>query len=397
MVILSGPARALPTVDPPATPVVDIVIPVYNEVRDLEQAVRTVRSYLDDRFPFAARVTIADNASTDGTWAVAARLAAQVPGVRALHLAEKGRGRALKMAWAGSDAAVVAYMDVDLATDLDAILPLVAPLVSGHSDLAIGSRLAPGARVVRGAKREVISRCYNLLLRSVLSARFSDAQCGFKAVRAEVARTLLPLVEDNAWFFDTELLALAEHSGMRIHEVPVDWVDDPDSRVDILATSWADMKGTWRLWRRLARGHLRIDGTPRRPAAGPGPAAMLAGVGSVTTVLYLALFAGLQPALGPLGANAVALSVATLANAALHRLADSGVDEGETTRTRAGLWAGGLLLSTVVLGVTGLLTSSLPAAVAALLASGAVVSTARFVSLRQSQYRRHLDTGRTGR
>ena len=130
-------------------------------------------------------------------------------------------------AWSASDAQVLAYCDVDLSTDLAALLPLVAPLISGHSDLAIGTRLSPSSRVVRGAKREFISRAYNLLLRGTLAARFSDAQCGFKAIRADVARRLLPLVEDTGWFFDTELLVLAERAGLRIHEVPVDWVDDP--------------------------------------------------------------------------------------------------------------------------------------------------------------------------
>ena len=152
-----------------------------------------------------------------------------------LHLAEKGRGRALKQVWSASDAPVLAYMDVDLSTDLHALLPLVAPLLSGHSDLAIGTRLARGSRVVRGPKREFISRCYNLLLRGTLRRGFSDAQCGFKAIRTDVAAQLLPLVEDTGWFFDTELLVLAERAGLRIHEVPVDWVDDPDSRVDIVA------------------------------------------------------------------------------------------------------------------------------------------------------------------
>ena len=145
-------------------------------------------------------------------------------------------------------------MDVDLSTDLDALLPLVAPLLSGHSDLAIGSRLARGSRTVRGPKREVISRGYNLLLRGTLRARFSDAQCGFKAIRADVARELLPLVEDDEWFFDTELLVLAERAGLRIHEVPVDWVDDPDSRVDIVRTALADLRGIGRLGWALSAG-----------------------------------------------------------------------------------------------------------------------------------------------
>src|SRR5438093_13495930 len=144
-------------------------------------------------------------------------------------------------------------MDVDLSTDLCALLPPVAPLLSGHRDVAIGTRLASGARVVRGPKRELISRSYNLILRTTLRANFSDAQCGFKAMRADVARALLPLVEDEGWFFDTEVLVLAERNGLRIHEVPVDWVDDPDSRVDVAATAKADLLGIWRLLRQDRR------------------------------------------------------------------------------------------------------------------------------------------------
>ena len=180
-------------------------------------------------FPFPTRITIADNASTDGTWRIACALAAELDGVACVRLDQKGRGRALHHVWSASDAAVLAYMDVDLSTDLAALLPLVAPLVSGHSDLAIGTRLARGANVVRGPKREVISRAYNRILHTALGTRFSDAQCGFKAIRADRARLLLPLVKDRGWFFDTELLVLAERAGFRIHEVPVDWVDDPDS------------------------------------------------------------------------------------------------------------------------------------------------------------------------
>ena len=231
--------------------VLDVVVPVYNEEADLERSVRRLHAYLREVMPFPFRITIADNASTDTTPLVAGRLAAELPEVTAVYLAAKGRGRALKLAWLQSDAAVLAYMDVDLSTDLAALLPLVAPLVSGHSDLAIGSRLRRGSRVVRGPKREFISRSYNLILRATLAARFTDAQCGFKAIRAEVARELLPLVEDTGWFFDTELLVLAEKAGLRTHEVPVDWVDDPNSKVDIVATATADLRGVARLRRTL--------------------------------------------------------------------------------------------------------------------------------------------------
>ena len=232
--------------------------PVHNEETDLEPSVRRLHGYLAGHLPYRFRITIADNASTDGTPRIAARLAAELAGVVAVRLEKKGRGRALQHGVAASGAAVLAYMDVDLSTDLAALLPLVAPLISGHSDLAIGTRLARGSRVVRGPKRELISRCYNLLLRGTLAARFSDAQCGFKAIRADVAERLLPLVEDTGWFFDTELLVLAERAGLRIHEVPVDWVDDPDSRVDIVVTALADLRGVWRVGRALATGALPL-------------------------------------------------------------------------------------------------------------------------------------------
>jgi len=228
-------------------PTVEIAIPVHNEQAALEPSVRRLHDFCRESLPYSFRIVIADNASEDGTAAIGARLADELDSVAYLRLSEKGRGRALRRVWSRSEADVVAYMDVDLSTGLEALLPLVAPLISGHSDLAIGTRLARGARVVRGPKREVISRTYNRLLHLSLRSRFSDAQCGFKAGRAATIKALLPRVEDQAWFFDTELLVLAERSGLRIHEVPVDWVDDPDSRVDIVRTALDDLRGILRV------------------------------------------------------------------------------------------------------------------------------------------------------
>jgi len=230
-----------------SAPVVDVVVPVYNEERDLGPNIRKLHAYVSDRFPFPTVITIADNASRDGTLALARRLAEELLGVRVMHLDTKGRGRALRAAWTQSDAQVVTYMDVDLSTDLAALLPLVAPIVAGESDVGIGSRLARGAHTRRGVRREFISRAYNLVLRLALGARFSDAQCGFKAVRGEVARQIVPRIEDQTWFFDTELLVLAQRAGLRLHEVPVTWTDDPDSRVDILRTAIDDLRGVIRL------------------------------------------------------------------------------------------------------------------------------------------------------
>jgi glycosyltransferase involved in cell wall biosynthesis len=226
---------------------VEIVIPVYNEQHVLEANVRRLHGYLEQHFSFSSHITIADNASTDSTLEVAQALAEELDSVEALHLERKGRGRALRTAWMRSDAEVLAYMDVDLSTDLSALSELLLPLLEGRSDLAVGSRLAPGAEVRRGIKREVISRGYNLLLHVLLGTGFSDAQCGFKAGRREVVQALLADVEDDAWFFDTELLYLGQQHKLTIREVPVRWVDDPDSRVDILATAREDLRGVMRL------------------------------------------------------------------------------------------------------------------------------------------------------
>ncbi|MFC3502309.1 glycosyltransferase [Micromonospora krabiensis] len=324
----------------PATPtaVLDVVVPVHNEEVDLGPCVRRLHAHLSTHFPYPFRITIADNASTDSTLAVAEALAAELPSVGVRHLDAKGRGRALQAAWSESSAPVLAYMDVDLSTDLAALLPLVAPLISGHSDLAIGTRLARTARVVRGAKREVISRAYNLLLRGTLAVRFSDAQCGFKAIRADVAASLLPLVRDTGWFFDTELLVLAQRAGLRIHEVPVDWVDDPDSRVDILATAYADLRGIGRLGRALLTGALPLaelrEQLGRAPLAAP-PArvpvglprqlARFAAVGVASTLAYLLLFVATRGLLGAQSANLLALLLTAVANTAANRRLTFGI------------------------------------------------------------------------
>jgi putative flippase GtrA len=318
-------------------PQVDIVVPVRNEERDLAPSIRLLVGYLRDGFPFTARVTIADNGSTDRTWAIAGMLARELPEVRAVRLEQPGRGRALRAIWSQSDAEVLAYMDVDLSTDLNALLPLVAPLVSGHSDLAIGTRLARGSRVIRGPKRELISRGYNALLHACLGARFSDAQCGFKAIRREQAQALLPLTRDTGWFFDTELLVLAERAGLRIHEVPVDWVDDLDSRVDIVATALADLRGMARLGSGLARGSIRVPklrtaslAVPRtgaRPPLRELPLQIVSFmvIGVASTIAYVVLYLLLRGVASAQAANLLSLLVTAVANTAANRRLTFGI------------------------------------------------------------------------
>jgi glycosyltransferase involved in cell wall biosynthesis len=251
-----------------AHPAVEIVIPVYNEERTLAASVRKLHRYIKREFTFAFRITIADNASVDGTHALARELESQLDEVAVLRLERKGRGRALRAAWLQSEADVVAYMDVDLSTELSALPSLLVPLLQCRADVAIGTRLAPGAEVTRGLKRELISRSYNVLLHGALGVGFSDAQCGFKAVRRELVGPLLERVEDENWFFDTELLYQAERSRLAIHEVPVRWVDDPDSRVQIVATAREDLRGIRRL-RRAAKDVSAQPGANRQGAKAP--------------------------------------------------------------------------------------------------------------------------------
>ena len=384
------------------TATIEIVLPVHDEVAALEPSVRRLHTYLADRFPLSWEITIADNASTDGTWDLACALVDELDGVQAVHLDRKGRGQALRTTWSASRSPVVTYMDVDLSTDLDALLPLVAPLVSGHSDIAIGSRLASGSRVVRGPRREAISRGYNLLLKMTLRSGFSDAQCGFKAMRTDVARRLLDMVEDQGWFFDTELLVLAERNGFRIHEVPVDWVDDPDSRVDVVSTAVADLQGIGRMVRSFARGGGLVPATnadrDRRPDADlAGQLVRFASIGGVSTVVFALLFAVLAGPLGPVAANVVALGACTFANTAANRRLTFAL-RGRRGRRRS--YAAGTALTVLplaatlgvlfVLGVAGV--TSLTAQLVALTATNAAATLGRFLALRHWVFREDVPT-----
>jgi putative flippase GtrA len=310
---------------------VEIVIPAFNEERALAMSIYRLHHFLDVHLPFSWLITIADNASTDLTPEIAQALASELDRVRVVRLEQKGRGRALRTAWSLSRARVVAYMDVDLSTELHALLPLLAPLLSGHSEIAIGSRLARGSRVTRGPKRELISRAYNHILHLALRSRFTDAQCGFKAVRADVLPELLEAVRDQSWFFDTELLVTAQRRGMRIHEVPVDWVDDPESSVDIVSTALADLRGVARL-------------------AMASPVARFAAIGIISTLAYALLFLLLAGPLGSAVASAAALAFTAIANTAANRRLTFGI------RGREGLGrqhAAGFLVFVLALALSG--------------------------------------------
>ena len=332
---------------PVVTTTVDLVVPVYNEERALPGCIEVLHEYLTREMPYQWTITIADNASTDRTPEVSAELAEAYPEVRVLRMTRKGRGHALHTAWSQSDAEIVAYMDVDLSTGLDALLPLISSLAGGHSDVAIGTRLASGARTVRGPRREFISRMYVGMIHLLHGARFSDAQCGFKAMRTDLCRRLLPYVKDKAWFFDTELLLLAEHNDLRIHEVPVDWVEDTDSRVDVGATALEDIRGLIRVFRAKMSGRATVPDLPQRPEPRPAhPDAvtaaprrrtisqlvMFAVIGVLSTAAHALLYALLRT-WWPAGvANLVALIVTTMLNTEANRRLTFGGSDAPTAR-----------------------------------------------------------------
>ncbi len=240
----------------------NVTLPVFNEERRLERGIRQLAPFLAEMMPGDYELVIADNASTDGTPEIARRLAGEFPQVRVVRLEAKGRGGALRKVWSTTDADVCSYMDVDLSSDLAGFPELVRAVALGEADLAVGSRLLQKGGTQRSWQREVLSRGYNRLLRAVFGVRFSDAQCGFKAVSRRAVQTLLPLVENNHWFFDTELLVLAERAGFRIRDLPVRWREDRDSTVKVLSTVGEDLRGIARLRRQLRQPNWRGDSAP---------------------------------------------------------------------------------------------------------------------------------------
>jgi len=383
----------------------EIVVPVYNEEAVLEGSIRRLAEYLTNEMPSTWKITIADNASTDRTPVIAARLSEQTPNVEYRRLEVKGRGYALRDAWGASDAQVLAYLDVDLSTDLAALPPLVAPLLSGHSDISIGTRLGQSSRVIRGPKREFISRSYNFLLRRTMQVRFSDAQCGFKAIRADVAKRLLPHIEDNCWFFDTELLIIAERSGLRIHEIPVDWVDDPDSRVDIKQTALDDLRGLVRVAGSLFKGAVPVQAIyaelGRRPIAVPsrpsffGQVLRFGVVGAISTLAFALLYLVLQGPCNAQEANFLALLLTAVGNTAANRRFTFGISGPARFLTQQ---IQGLIVFLLAWGITSssliilhtLNSDAPPSQELLVLTSANIVATLlRFVLLRLWVFRAH--------
>ncbi len=399
---------------PPRTtprPTVDIAIPVYNEQDALARCITRLRREAAG-LPWDIGLVIVDNASTDGTPRIGATLADLHADIRYRRLESKGRGRALHTAWMESGADLCVYMDVDLSTDLAALAPALAVLGSGHSDVCIGSRLTRGAQVRRGLKREVVSRCYNAMLKVTLGARYSDAQCGFKAITRDAARALLPYVRDNEWFFDTELLTLAQWAGLRIHEIPVDWVDDPVSSVDILATAKGDLRGILRMTRtRMAGGYplaqMAVEASPRTHAHGPhlgltGQLLSFCLIGVLSTVGFALLYLLGSLFLAPQAANFGALLATALANTAANRRVTFGIRGPEGASRHQGK---GLIVFAIGWGLTAGGLATLHAAdpgagrlveLGVLVVANACATLLRFLLFRHWVFRGHQGIGRAG-
>lgn len=368
----------------------EIVIPIRNEERVLAASVRRLHAYLVRNFPYPFLITIAESGSDDASPEIGAALARELSDVRLVRVEGSGRGLALRHVWTMSRADLVAYMDADLSIDLDGFLPLIAPLASGHSDLSIGTRHARGSSVHRSLLRAVLSRTYNSLLRALLGVRFSDAQCGFKAGRRDIVQALLPGVQDDKWFFDTELLCVAERHGMRIHEIPVDCLDDPDSSVDIARTVVDMLRGIVDVTRRKVRGAFDVPFPPhlRRAKLPVGPAHQFlrfAAIGAACGLTHVVLFLAFRTVMPALAANALGLFLTAVLNTAANRRFTFGV-RGRRNALRH-QFEGGLtfLLSLACTSASLLLVDSelsYAAELAVLLAGDAVATLIRFTLLR---------------
>ncbi|MEU5883687.1 glycosyltransferase [Spirillospora sp. NPDC047279] len=317
------------TAERPAS--VDIAIPVRNGERALEGCVRALHEFLSRSFPLPWRITIVDAGSTDATWSVAIWLATMLDGVHVRRIERQGKGAAVRAAWLDSPADIVAYMDAGLSTGPSALPRLVAPLAGGHSEIAVGSRLSPGTRAARRWRRAAVSRAYNALLRLAFDTRSTDAACGFKAARSDVAHTLLPRVADDGWFFDTELLLLGEYNGLRIHEVPVGWEDDPGSRDGVARLVVQNVKGVLRTAREISTGRGAIPRRSSRARRWPSAPALsgrgtrlakllpFALIGIASADAHLASYLLLRTWWEPAAANLVAAALAFFPNAEANR------------------------------------------------------------------------------
>jgi glycosyltransferase AglD len=231
--------------------VVSVVLPAYNEADKLEPAVTKISEALDEiGYPY--EIVIAEDGSTDGTDQRAEELAQKRPFVRHIHREKRqGRGTALNNAFKQCRGEIFVYMDLDLASDLKALKPLVqAILVEGY-DFSTGSRLLPQSKVERSLRRDLSSKTFNFLVRQMLGSKVHDHQCGFKGFKREPTMLLLDEVEATHWFWDTEILVRAHRHGFKIKEIPVEWKSGAGTKVNLFKDSYSMFKQIVKLWWKL--------------------------------------------------------------------------------------------------------------------------------------------------
>ncbi len=217
---------------------VSVVLPAYNEVDFLEPAITQISHALQES-GYSYEIIIAEDGSTDGTDKKAEELAQTAPCVRHIHRDQRqGRGVALNHAFKKADGDVLAYMDLDLATDLKYLKPLLDAITVEGYDFATGSRMLPESKAERTLQRSISSKTYNFLVRHMLGSNLHDHQCGFKAFRREPLLGLLDSVEARHWFWDTELMVRAHRGGYRIAEIAVEWHSGRATKVSLAKDSW---------------------------------------------------------------------------------------------------------------------------------------------------------------
>ncbi len=235
---------------------VSIVLPAYNEARNIERAVKAVTETMD-RTNYDYEVIIAEDGSTDGTDKIARKLA---DGKRVIHLHSDerlGRGKALNRAFSQARGKVVAFLDVDLSTDMAHLSELID--AAFKHGIAVGSRLKKESKTERPIKRDLPSRVYNFLVRLLLKSKVSDHQCGFKAFRKDVIMKIMPLVRDNHWFWDTEVLVIAQRMGYNVYEIPVRWKQGDETRVSVTKDSIYMFRCLLKMWWRNLLGRTKVE------------------------------------------------------------------------------------------------------------------------------------------
>ena len=227
---------------------IDVVLPCYNEISILRSSVERTLQFFNSAPQYNWHLVIADNGSTDRTDELGKTLAEKNDQVSIISIPEKGRGHALHQAWTTSSADIVTYMDVDLSTRIEHLLDLVQLIDRSNCEVAIGTRLSKQSKTKRSLKREITSQGYVFLIRLFFpSLSITDAQCGFKALKRTTAEVIVPKIKNREWFFDTELLIIAHKEKIGICELPVEWTEDPDSKVNILKTAFEDIRGLIRM------------------------------------------------------------------------------------------------------------------------------------------------------